>query len=143
MSAMKELDRSKGKTVQSSEWSQENGLWRFRDRIYVPMIPNLQCRITEQHHNSKIGGHAGCWKTLELILRNYWWPNMSQYIGQYCKMCDLCLRTKAQKRKPFGELHPLPIPEARWDVVNVDFIIELPNSHGFDATMVVIDSVSK
>jgi hypothetical protein len=24
----------------------------------------------------------------------------------------MCLRTKAQKRKPFGELHPLPIPEA-------------------------------
>jgi hypothetical protein len=41
MSTMKELDRLKGKTVQSSEWSQENGLWRFRDCIYVPMILNL------------------------------------------------------------------------------------------------------
>ena len=50
---------------------------------------------------------------------------------------------KAQKHKPFGELHPLPIPEARWDVVSVDFIVELPDSHGFDAVMVVVDSVSK
>jgi hypothetical protein len=107
------------------------------------MIPNLRRGIVEQHHDSKIGGHAGHWKTLELISRNYWWPNMSRYIGQYCKTCDLCLQTKAQKRKPFGELHPLPIPEARWDVVSVDFIVELPNSHGFDATMVVIDLVSK
>jgi hypothetical protein len=143
MSAMKELDRSKGKMVQSSEWSQENGLWRFHDHIYVPMILNLQCRIVEQHHDSKIGGHGGHWKTLELISQNYWWPNMSQYIGQYCKTCDLCLRTKAQKPKPFGELHPLPIPEARWDVVSVDFIVKLPDSHGFNATMVVVDLVSK
>ena len=50
---------------------------------------------------------------------------------------------KAQKRKPFGELHPLPIPEARWDVVSVDFIIELPDTHGFNAAMVVVDLVSK
>ena len=47
------------------------------------------------------------------------------------------------KTKPFGELHPLPIPEARWDIVSVNFIAELPDSHGFDATMVIVDSVSK
>jgi hypothetical protein len=68
---------------------------------------------------------------------------MSRYIGQYCKSCDLCLQTKAQRQKPFSELHPLAIPEARWDVVSVDFIVELPDSHGLDAMMVVVDSVSK
>jgi hypothetical protein len=88
-------------------------------------------------------GHARRWKTLELISRSYWWPNMSRYISQYCKSCDLCLQTKAQRRKPFGELHPLAIPEAWWDVVSVNFIVELPDSHGFNATMVVVDSVSK
>jgi hypothetical protein len=41
MLAMKELERSKGRTVQSSEWSQEEGLWRFQDCVYVPMIPDL------------------------------------------------------------------------------------------------------
>jgi hypothetical protein len=143
MLAMKELEKSKGGTVRSSEWIKEDGLWRFHDCIYVPMIPDLRRRIAEQHHDSKIAGHSGRWKTLELVLRSYWWPNMSRYIGQYCKACNLCLRTKAQKRKPFGELHPLPVPEGRWDVVSVDFIVELPNSHGFDATMVVVDSVSK
>jgi hypothetical protein len=68
---------------------------------------------------------------------------MSQYFGQYCKACDMCLCTKAQKQKPFSELHPLSIPEVRWDIVSVNFIVELPNLHGFDATMVVVDSVSK
>jgi hypothetical protein len=115
MLVMKELDRSKGRMVRSLEWAQENGLWRFHDQIYVPMVPDLRRRITEQHHDSKIGGHAGCWKMLELISRSYWWLNMSRYIGQYCKSCDLCLRTKAQRCKLFGELHPLTIPEAQCD----------------------------
>jgi hypothetical protein len=68
---------------------------------------------------------------------------MSRYIDQYAKTCDLCLRTKIQRHHPIRELHPLPIPENRWDVISVDFIGELPDSHGHDVIMNVVDSVGK
>jgi hypothetical protein len=42
-----------------------------------------------------------------------------------------------------GELHPLPIPDTLWDMVNVDFIIKLPDSAGHDVVMVLVDSVTK
>jgi len=68
---------------------------------------------------------------------------MSRYIRQYVSICDLCLRTKPIRQAPVGELHPLWIPDSRWDTLSVDFVVELPLSSGHNAVMTVVDSVSK
>jgi len=68
---------------------------------------------------------------------------MSRYISQYISTCDLCLWTKPWRHSPVGELQLLSVPDARWDTLSVDFMVELPESSGHDAVMTVIDSVSK
>jgi hypothetical protein len=68
---------------------------------------------------------------------------MSRYIGRYVSICDMCLCTKANCQTPARELNPLPVPDAPWDTISVDFIVELPESEGKDAIMVVVDSVTK
>jgi len=68
---------------------------------------------------------------------------MLRYIGQYVGTCDLCLRTKPIRQAPVGELHPLRIPDSRWDTLSVDFVVELPLSSRHNAVMTVVDSVSK
>ena len=140
--AIKELKQSPVKSVISSEWSMENGLLCYRGKVYVPKT-DLHQKIVALCHDSKIARHLGRWKTLELVSQNYWWPQMSKYIGKYVSTCDLCLCTKMIKQPPTGELHPLPIPDTPWDTISVDFIMELPESNGQDSIMVVVNSVTK
>ena len=68
---------------------------------------------------------------------------MSHYIGQYVETCDLCLHTKGQWHPPVGELSLLPTPESHWDTISIYFILELPESHDYNAIMNVVYSVSK
>jgi len=129
--------------VHSSEWSNIDGLLRFRGKIYVPQSPDLRRQIVALCHDTRIAGHPGHWKTLELVSQNYWWPQMSRYIGQYVSICNLCLWTKPWRHSPVGELQPLSVPDARWDMLSVDFVVELRKSSRHDAVMTVVDSVSK
>jgi len=141
--AARELQHSANRTVHSSEWLNIDGLLWFRGKIYIPQSPDLHRHIVALCHDTHIVGHPGHWKTLELVSRNYWWPQMSRYIGQYVSTCDLCLWTKPWQHSPVGELQPLSVPDARWDTLSGDFVVELPESSGHDAVMTVIDSVSK
>jgi len=68
---------------------------------------------------------------------------MSRYIGQYVSICDLCLQTKPWRHSPVGKLQLLSVPDAQWDTLSVDFVVELLESSRHDAIMTVVDSVSK
>jgi hypothetical protein len=95
--AARELWKDKGRgTIKSAKWSKSNGLLMFRSNIYVPKDRDLRHRIIEQHHDMCITRHAGRFKTLELVSRNYWRPQMSHYIGTYINTCDVCNWMKVQ-----------------------------------------------
>jgi len=105
--AMRELRQALDKIVRFMEWSKDRGLLQFRDKIYVPQNANLQRQVVSLCHDTKVAGHPGCWKTLELVSRDYWWPQMSRYTRQYISICDLCIRTKPIRQASVDELHSL------------------------------------
>src|SRR6202161_2397273 len=99
ITALKDLKKSLTKSVRYSEWSLESGLLYYRGKIYVPGI-ELRRRILTLCHDSKLAGHPGRWKTLELVSRNYWWPQMSRYIGKYVSTCDMIHLLPTVRRTP-------------------------------------------
>jgi len=141
--AARELQGSSAHSIKSVEWSLSDGLLYFRGKIYVLDTSDLHHRIVALSHDSRLASHSRRQKMLRLVSWNYWWPQMSRYVGRYISTCDMCLWTKSFRRPLTGELHPLPIPSAPWDTISVDFIVELPQSAGHDSIMVVVDSVTK
>ena len=110
---------------------------------YVPATERLKVEILNLCHDAKTAGHLGIEKTLELVLRNYYWPGIRAFVKRYCRTCDTCARNKSSRHAPYGHLHPLPIPEGVWDSVSMDYIVELPESEGHNAIYVCVDRLTK
>jgi len=65
--AARKLWQASNKTVCSAKWSKNDGVLRFRGKIYVPQNSDLRRQIVLLCHDTKVAGHPGCWKTLELV----------------------------------------------------------------------------
>lgn len=56
--------------------------------------------------------------------------------------CLTCQQQKYQATSPASLFQPLPIPKAIWEDISMDFIIDLPHSHGIDCIFTVTDRLS-
>ena len=114
--------------ISSSGVGAERRLWIDRTRLYIPPDARLRHRIFELCHDHQLAGHKGPRATFYLMYNRYYWPKMAQSIKQYCGACATCTRTKSPRDGQHGFLRSLPIPNARWSDISVDFIQDLPPS---------------
>ena len=69
---------------------------------------------------------------------------MKRDVAAHVAMCDVCQRVKAEHQRPAGLLHPLKIPEWKWEEIGMDFITGLPRTQkGYDAIWVIVDRLTK
>ncbi|KAI2659651.1 Transposon Tf2-11 polyprotein [Labeo rohita] len=61
----------------------------------------------------------------------------------YIKNCTVCNTSKTPRQLPAGLLQPLPVPKRPWSHIAVDFVTDLPSSHGNTTILSVIDRFSK
>ena len=111
--------------------------------LWVPADTDLIQKILESEHDTKVAGHMGQDKTIELIRRNFWWPKMDELIIDFVRSCTKCQRNKTARHQPYGLLHPLELPYAAWQSLAMDYIIDLPESESCDQLWVVIDRFTK
>jgi len=109
--------------------------------LWIPK--GLVQHILESEHDTKVAGHMGQDKTIELIRRNFWWPKMNEQIIDFVRSCPECQKNKASRHQPYGLSSPLELPYTPWQSIAMDFITELPLSEGCDQLWVVIDRFTK
>ncbi len=112
--------------IAMSECDVIEGRIYHRNRLFIPDSPGLRLQILHRTHSSPISGHPGRVKTLDLLTRTYWWPNISRDTAAFVKGCALCTRTKKSRLAPPGYLRPLPIPFRPWSDISIDHVVNLP-----------------
>jgi len=88
--------------------------------------------ILESECNTKIVGHLGQDKKIELIRRNFWWPKMNERIIDFVQSCPEGQKNKTTEHQPYGLSSPLQLTYAPWQSIVMDFITELPLSEECD-----------
>lgn len=118
-----------------------NGTIYIHGLLYVP--EKLREDIIRQHHDDPTRGHPGIDKTMEQILRNYYFPNMRRRIMRYIQNCDTCIRNKPARHLPYGQMQTPEPPKKPWEWITIDFITKLPKSEGSDMITVITDRLTK
>lgn len=116
--------------------------WNGNNRLCVPASLRIDL-IKEAHDLITEAAHGGHFKTYNRLAPTYYWPKMSRDIKRYTDTCDICQKSKPRRHAPMGLLQPLPIPNSPFEVVTMDFITELPESHGYDSILVIVDKLTK
>ena len=90
-----------------------------RFKVVAPKA--LTHELIQEAHNSLLGGHMGCFKTLERIRQDFWWPAMEEDIKSHVKRCETCQKcTNKNDSDPVSPLQPLPQPRRPNERVHID-----------------------
>jgi len=90
-----------------------------------------QCSLREaiiwEAHDGGLTGHFGRDKIVALVKENFYWPRLERDVYKHIQRCRVCHldKTKSQNN---GFYMPLPVPEAPWEDVSMDFVLGLPRT---------------
>ncbi|GJX76346.1 putative reverse transcriptase domain-containing protein [Tanacetum coccineum] len=121
-----------------------DGTLCLNGRSWLPCYGDLRTVIMHESHKSKYSIHPGSDKMYQDMKKIYWWPNMKVDIATYVIKCLTCAKVKAEHQRPSGLLVPPDIPQWKWDIITIDFVMKLPkSSQGYDTIWVIVDLLTK
>ena len=106
------------------------GLLRIADKVYVPEDPPMLAALLIRHvHEQPSTGHLGGNRMVCLLSARFHLKNLAQRVAKYLKDCPVCCKLARHTGLP-PLLRPLPVPDAPWRDISVDFVGPLPVSDG-------------
>jgi len=75
--------------------------------------------------------------------RNYYWPNMEEWVRNYVRTWDACKRNETTRNKKSGTLVLLEVLSWPWEQISVDFITDLPTVISHSQCWIILDRFMK
>jgi hypothetical protein len=119
-------------------------LLRYNGRTYVPPNDELRNLFFNEAHQALYMAHPGVAKMKAELKPLFFWKEMNTDIVNYVARYLECQQVKAEQRHPTGLLQPYMIPESKWEVISMDFIVGFPlTTRRHDSIFIVIDPLVK
>ena len=83
---MEIASKGKGKFNRKSKQRvqlERKGLLLYKDRLYIPNVPKIKLLILNEFHKTPYSGHLGYQKTITMLRKDYFWPNMKNELVEY------------------------------------------------------------
>eukprot|EP01018_Ginkgo_biloba_P014349 Gb_07058 [translate_table: standard] len=115
----------------------------FKGRQLCILESVMRENIIRELHSGGLGGHFGRNKTIALVEDRYFWPGLKKQVSKFIEHCRICQTAKGGSQN-VGLYHPLPVPDAPWTDIAMDFVVGLPTTQrGNNSVFVVVDKFSK
>lgn len=106
---------------------------------YIPKGHRLSLlRLFHDEHD-----HICADKTIDLILRHFWFPALIHFVKKYIAHCLVCISNKRVPRAPHQHITSWEKPDAPFQTVHTDALGPLPASNGYKFVLVVVDAFTK
>lgn len=116
-------------------WAEDCHGWKI-------IVPNVIQEELVAHEHERLC-HAGVYKTLGLIRRNFWFKGVERVVKRVVSSCDICQRVKHLNRCIEGDYDMVRASRPS-ELVTVDFYGPLPGSVGkVQYIFVMIDAFTK
>jgi hypothetical protein len=99
--------------------------------------------IYEVEHDSKITGHMGQNKPINIIKYNFFWLGIDKYIEDFVRSCEYCQYSQVLRHACYGLLSLLELAYIPWQSISIDFIVDLPNLNRQTQIWVIVDRFTK
>ena len=94
----------------------------------ILVLKTIKEKIVKQQYKLQLYSYPEIGKTIELVLRIYYFPGIKKVVKKVINSCNIYCRNKAARYLLYRKLQLLEVPASTWKSVFIDFIVSLPKS---------------
>jgi Integrase zinc binding domain len=120
---------------------EHEGHWYWDNLPIVVKDNDLRWEVLTRYHDHPLAGHPRIFKTIQLIIHDYWWPDIKNFTKNYVQGYTICQATKSRTTKPKVPIYPITTRTESnpFETIAMDLIVDLPLSNGFDSILTITD----